>query len=49
MAALLALLVVSTRELLQNLLIDTARWPGLPMAATEPDGARPAGALNLEP
>jgi len=37
-AALLAHLLLSTRELLQNLLIDTARRPGLLMAAAKPDG-----------
>ena len=37
MAALLAHLLVSSRELLQNLLIDTARRPRLLMAAAEPD------------
>ncbi len=49
MAALLAHLLVSSRELLQNLLIDTARRPRLLMAAAEPDGTRPAEALSLEP
>ena len=36
-AALLAHLLVSSRELLQNLLIDTARRPRWLMAAAEPD------------
>jgi len=36
-AALLAHLLVSSRELLQNLLIDTARRPRRLMAAAEPD------------
>jgi hypothetical protein len=40
-AALLAHLLVSTRELLQNLLIDTAHRPGLLIAAAKPDGDQP--------
>jgi hypothetical protein len=36
-AALLAHLLVSSAELLQNLLIDTARRPRWLMAAAEPD------------
>jgi len=37
----MAHLLVSSRELLQNLLIDTARRPRLLMAAAEPDGDPP--------
>jgi hypothetical protein len=40
-AALLAHLLVSTRELLQNLLIDTVRRPRLLMAVADPDGDPP--------
>jgi hypothetical protein len=40
-AALLAHLLVSSRELLQNMQIDRARRPRLLMAAGEPDLAPP--------
>ena len=41
-AVLLAHLLVSSPELLQNLLIDTARRPRLLMAAAEPDRDPPS-------
>jgi len=40
-AALLVHLLVSTRELLQNQLIDTAHRPGLLIAAAKPYGDQP--------